>query len=216
MTTIADVRTEPDTSTSLLRVLLIGAPLLMAVARVLLVPLDDQDWGGTMDRMAAHTARSDLGWFLAMAASGLLAITGVLLSQRVHAAGRVRAATVSMITISLGWAACAAICVSGLLLGVIAKAADRPVQIQIQKDFNSNAAGLPFLLCGLAAIGYVVLGVALARSGRATKGAAILVALGGAATLLTMPGPLTPLLVLTALLLAAGHVLTLRADAVDA
>ena len=54
------------------------------------------------------------------------------------------------------------------------------------------------LLCALAAIGYIVLAVGLARGRLVTKGAAVLVAVGGAATLLTMPGPLTPLLVLTA------------------
>ena len=35
----------------------------------------------------------------------------------------------------------------------------------------------------------------------------MLIGLGGVATLLTMPGPAKPLLVVAALLLAAGHVL---------
>ena len=41
----------------------------------------------------------------------------------------------------------------------------------------------------------------------------MLIGLGGAGTIATMAGPLTPLLVLTALLLAAGHALTVRSEA---
>ena len=63
----------------------------------------------------------------------------------------------------------------------------------------------------LAAVGYIVLAVGLARSGTTTKGTAILIAIGGP-NLLTMGGPLTPLLVLAALLLTAGHTLAARDD----
>ena len=187
----------------------------MALARLLLVPFDDQDWDKTMTDMAAHAGRSNAGWFLAMVASGLLAVTGVVLAQRLQMIGRARSAMVSMLTIAVGWAGCAAIGGAGLYMSVAAKAADRGVEVQLQKDFNSGAAGLVALLCALAAIGYIVLAVGLARGRLVTKGAAVLVAVGGAATLLTMPGPLTPLLVLTALVLAAGHVLTLRPGSAD-
>ena len=63
-------------------VLLIGAPLLMAVAHVLLVPFDDQDWDAVLTSMANHQGRSDAGWLMAMAASGLLAVTAVILARR--------------------------------------------------------------------------------------------------------------------------------------
>ncbi len=61
-------------------------------------------------------------------------------------------------------------------------------------------------------IGYIVLAVGLARSGLVTKGAAVLIAIGAAATLITTPGPMTPLLVLAALLLTAGHGLAARTE----
>lgn len=209
-TTFDHPATASRTFTTGTRVLLVGAPLLMAVARVLLVPMDDQALDTTLTHMADHAARSNLGWFLAMVASGLLATTAVVLAQRVHAVGRARAAMAATITIVLGWTGCAAICLGGLFMAAAAKAPDRLVQVQVQKDFNNGNAAFPFLLCLIGVVGYIVLAVALARGGTASKGAAVLVAVGGAATLLTMPGPLAPLLVLTALMLAAGHILVLR------
>ena len=195
-------------------VLLIGAPLLMAVARVLLVPFDDQDWDGVLTSMANHQGRSDAGWLMAMAASGLLAVTAVILARRLGDAGRTRAAMFATVTTAIGWAACAAICLGGLYLSVAATAPDRDVQVQLQKDFNSGASsGFVFLMALVGVIGYAVLAFGLARARVITKGAAVLIGLGGAGTIATMAGPLTPLLVLTALLLAAGHALTVRSDA---
>src|SRR3954453_16484900 len=187
------------------KALLLGAPLLMAVARVLLVPMDDQDWGGTMTSMAAHKARSDAGWILAVAACGLLAVTAGILARRLRAAGKPRSAVFAMLTITVGWAATAAICVGGLFLAVAATAPDRAAQIALQKDFNDGSSAFVFLMCAIGAIGYIVVAVGLARGSAISKGAAVLIGLGGAATIMTMPGPLKPLLVLTALLLAAGH-----------
>ncbi len=195
------------------KALLIGAPLIMAVGRALLVPLDDQDWDSVMTSMAAHQARSDTGWLLALAASGLLGVTAVLLAGRLRAVGKARMAMFVTVTTALGWAATAAVCLSGLYLSVAAAAPDRAAQVQVQEDFNEAAStGIAFLLVAIAAVGYIVLAVGLARSSVTTKGAAILIAIGAAATLLTMAGPLTPLLVVSALLLAAGHGLALRED----
>lgn len=191
-------------------VLLIGAPLLMALGRVLLVPFDDQNWNKVLNQMAAHQGRSDTGWLLAMAASGLLATTATVLARQLRLAGRGRAAAFVVVSTALGWAGSAAMAAGGLSMSVAAKAPDRAVQIQVLKDFNSGHSAFIFLACVVAAVGYVVLAVGLARAGVTSKGAAVLVGLGGASTLLTMPGPLTPLLVLTAVLLAAGHALVLR------
>src|SRR4051812_43180660 len=133
-TTLDRPTTTSRTFTSGIRALLIGAPLLMAGARVLLVPMDDQELDKTLTDMAAHAGRSNLGWFLAMVASGLLAVTGVVLAQRLQAVGRARSAMTAMLTIALGWTGCAAICLGGLFMSAAAKAPDRLVQIQLQKD----------------------------------------------------------------------------------
>lgn len=190
--------------------LLVGAPLVMAVGRALLVPMDDEDWDGVMTSMAEHQGRSDAGWLLALAASGLLAVTAVLLARRVDRAGRGRTALLVTVSTAIGWAGCAAICLGGLYLSVAADALDRTAQVAVQEAFNDGSSGFVFLLCLAAAVGYVVLAVSLARAKVVPVGVAVLIGLGGAATLLTMAGPLTVLLVVAALLLAAGHALAVR------
>jgi hypothetical protein len=161
--------------------------------------------------MAAHQGRSDFGWVLAIAASGLLALTAVMLANRLLLARRTKAAGFVAVTTAVGWAGCAAIGGGSLLLSAAANSPERAAQVEIMKDFNDGTAtGIVFLLSLLAAVGYVVLAVGLARAGLTSKGAAVLIGLGGATTLVTMPGPLTPLLVATAVVLAAGHALALR------
>ncbi len=197
-----------------LKVVLVGAPLVMALGRALLVPLDDQDWDSVMTSMQAHQARSNAGWLLAMAASGLLAATAVILARHLASTGRARAAMFALTTTVIGWASCAGICFGGIYLSVAATAPDRAAQVQVATDFNDAAAtGVVFLMAILAAIGYIVLAVGLARASVVSKGAAVLIGLGGATTMLTMGGPVTVLLVLTSLLLTAGHAFASRMEA---
>lgn len=213
MTTITeDRRTLPTASWPGTGALLIGAPLLMAVGRVLLVPFDDQDWNGMFTKMAEHQSRSDAGWLLALAACGLLVLTTVLLSGRLLVAGRTRSASFAVVATAVGWAGTAGICVGGLFLSEAAFAPDRAAQVRLQDHFNSGNSGYVFLMCLLGAVGYLVLAIALARAGLVSKGAAVLLFVGGAGTLATMAGPLTPLLVAAALVLGAAHVLALRSE----
>ena len=185
----------------------------MALGRALLVPLDDEDWDSVMTSMAANSGRSNTGWLLALAACGLLTVTAVVLAHQLRLAGKVRMAMFVTITTAIGWAATAAI-VPGWPLPRRRRRSTRP------RRAGPGAAGpqrrgrhrRQFLMVVVAAIGYIVLAVGLARSSIVTKGAAVLIAIGGAATLITMGGPLTPLLVLAALLLAAGHGLATRSE----
>ncbi|MEP6761422.1 MAG: hypothetical protein ABJA93_08665 [Sporichthyaceae bacterium] len=197
--------------TPTIAVLLIGAPVLMAVGRLLLVPFNDQGWDAQLTEAAAHQSRSDAGWLIAMAASGLLGAAALALAWVLHVAGRTRAAAFTAVTTALGWAGSAGICAGGILLSYQGKAPDRAVQVQLLRDFNSGHSAFIFLLCVVAAIGYVVLAVELVRSGLVGKGVAILIGVGGVGTLLTMPGPMKSLLVLAALVLLAGQALAVRA-----
>ena len=61
-------------------------------------------------------------------------------------------------------------------------------------------------MCVVGALGFVALAAALARSRVVPMGAAILIGVGGAGTLLVVPGPVKALLILGAVLLLAGHV----------
>ena len=195
--------------------LLVVAPLLMAVGRLLLVPMDDQKWDTVLTQAAANQGTSDAGWLMALAASGLLAAAALSMTALLHQADRRKAAAFATVTIALGWAGSAAICMGGVLFSYQGKSADRAAQIQLLTDVNAGHSAFVFLLCVLAAVGYIVLGVGLARSGLAGKGAAFLVGLGGVSTLLTMPGPLKALLVVSALVLLAGQTMVLRGVGIE-
>jgi hypothetical protein len=190
--------------------LLVGGPLLMVIGRLLLVPLDDQRWDAVLTHAAAHQNRSDAGWLIAMASAGLIGASAFALATLVRRAGRTKAAAVATVTTALGWAGCAGLCTAGLLLSYQGKAPDRAVQVKLLTDVNAGHTSFVFLLCVLAAIGYVVLAVGLARTHVVGKGIAILIAVGGVGTLLTMPGPAKPLLVFAALVLLAGQTLVVK------
>jgi hypothetical protein len=208
-------RTERPGLAPLSVVLLIGAPLLMALGRLLLVPIDDQGWDAVLTDAAAHQNRSDAGWILAMAASGLLGAGAFVMAGLLGRAGRTRAAAFTTVATALGWAGSAGICSAGMLLSYQGKASDRAVQIRLLRDANAGHTAFIFLLCVIAAVGYVVLAVALARADVVGKLGATLVGLGGVGTLMTMPGPIRALLVLAALVLLAGQVLVVRAVGVQ-
>lgn len=202
----AQPRIDPLTIT-----LLIAAPALMVVARLLLVPFDDQDWDKVLTDAAANQGRSSLGWLLSMAACGLLTVGAVGLARVAAAAGRTRAAAIATVTIALGWAGASAISAAGLLFSYQGQSPDRASQIDVLTKGNAGHTAFIFLMCVIGAIGYIVLAVALRRAGAASKVAASLLALGGLTTLLTTPGPARPLLVAAALLLLAGQSLVVRA-----
>src|SRR4029450_1417201 len=90
-------------------------------------------------------------------------------------------------------------------MGAMLQSPDRAEQVQVMRDFNSGLSNFVFLMWVVGALGFVALGVALGRSPAVPLGAAILVGLGGAGTLLVVAGPVKALLLLGALLLLAGH-----------
>jgi hypothetical protein len=195
-------------------VLLIGAPLLMALGRMLLVPIDDENLQTTMADAGVHQARSDLGWVLAIVASGLLSACATGLARTLRRSGRRVAAGFALVTTAVGWAGCAALCLGGLVLSEAAEASDRAAMAAFVTDFNEGAIGWTFLLSVVGAVGYLVLGVALGRSKMVSKPAAVLLGLGGATTLVTMGGPVTLVLVATAILLAVGQGLASRSPGI--
>jgi hypothetical protein len=203
-------RTDHPPFTRITTVLLVVAPLLMAVGAVFLVRWNDQDWAGVLTDMAAHRTRSDLGWLLALTASGLLVVPGLALAALVRES-RPRTAAFATVTTALGWAGSAGICSAGVFMSAMAVSPARDAQIQILTDANKGASNVIYLLCVAGAVGMIALAVALAKSRAVPVGAAVLVGLGGAGTLLIMPGPVKLLLVLTALLLAAGQAWVLAA-----
>jgi hypothetical protein len=142
--------------------LLVGAPLLMAVGRLLLEPVDDQDFAGTLRDAAAHPSRSGAGWFITVVANGLLAVAAVAMTRPLRDAGRRGPVIVGSIPMSLSWAGCAGIGVWGMSLGYQGQATDQDAQVKILKAFNDGQSGLFTLLLVVGIVGHVVLAVTLA------------------------------------------------------
>lgn len=189
----------------------VAGPLVMLAGRVLLDPLGDADWDKTLSAVAAHRGRSDAGWLLAFLGCALLAYGSIALVQRLAVRGARAAPTVLGLLLPLGWTACAAICVAGLAMGTSAVRPERETMVAWQEAMSSSTSvALLFFVTVVAGFGYLWLALALARRGVLGRGSAALIGLGGLTTLVTMPGPVKPALIVTATLLAAGHALAVR------
>ena len=162
-------RTDHPPFTRITTVLLVAAPLLMAIGAVFLVRWNDQDWAGVLTDMAAHRTRSDLGWLLALTASGLLVVPGLALAGLVRES-RPRTAAFATVTTALGWAGSAGICSGGVFMSAMAVSPARDAQIQVLTDTNKGASNVIYLLCVAGAVGMIALVVALAKSGAVPVG----------------------------------------------
>lgn len=186
------------------RVLLVLAPALILAGGTTLVRYDDQDWPAVLTAMAAGRGSSDLGWVLALLGSALAVLPALALAGLARPA-RPRAAAAAGVLLALGWAGCVAIAQGGITMSALAVSPARAEQVAVLKDLNAGAASnVAFLFCVLGAIGGIVLAVALARSRVVPTGAAVLLGLGTAGSMLVMAGPVRALLLLAAALLLAG------------
>ena len=156
----------------------IGAPLIMALGRALLVPLDDEDWDSVMTSVAANSGRSNTGWLLALAACGLLAVTAVRLRSETQVCreGAHGHARHHHDCDRLG-----ELCRDQRLGRLPCRRGRRTRPSCPGSARSRTSTTLPppascFLMIIIAAIGYIVLAVGLARSSIVTKGAAVLIA----------------------------------------
>ncbi len=189
-------------------VLLVAAPVVLGLGRALLVPFNDQGWGPMLTDMADNPTRNALGWSLALFAAGLLTATGLVLVRLVSDRPRLTVpATIGVVT---GWAGTAAIASGGLLMGDMAKSPAREVMVDVLTGFNEGNGNTVFFMVLAGVIGNILLAVALARGGVASKGTAILIGAGAVISLVGAPGPVAPVAITGAALLLAGHVQLLR------
>ena len=189
-------------------VLLVAAPVVLGLGRALLVPFNDQGWGQMLTDMADHPTRNALGWSLALFAAGLLTATGLALVRLVSDRPRLTVpATIGVVT---GWAGTAAIASGGLLMGDMAKSPARETMVNVLTGFNEGNGNTVFFMVLAGVVGNILLAVALARGGVASKGTAILIGAGAVISLVGAPGPVAPVAITGAALLLAGHVQLLR------
>jgi hypothetical protein len=191
-------------------VLLLAAPLLLLLGGLLLVRYDDQGWDGVLTAMAAHPARSDVGWLL-VAAGAALAVPPTIVLAGLVRAGHPGLGAAALVLTALGWASVPAYAMGAIVMEAMAHAPDRAAQVAVLDRFNDGRGNVFFLAAALGAVGYSVLAVGLARARVAPIAAAVLIGLGGAATFLVMAGPIRALLLLAIALLLAGQAWTVAA-----
>jgi hypothetical protein len=207
----AEVGDRPEGSSALLRAAFFAGPVVLVVARLLLEPLGDADWDRTLTDVASHRGRSDAGWLLAILGCGLMSLGSGGYVRLIGRRRRHVGATVLSLLVPLGWVACGAICVAGLAMSASAVRPERPTMIAWQESMNSSTSvAVLFAVTMLAGLGYLWLAVEFVRGRVVGTSAAVLIGLGGMSTLVTMPGPVKPVLVAASALLAVGHWLALR------
>lgn len=189
-------------------VLLAAAPVILLVGRLLLVPMDDQKWDAMLSDMASHHSRNALGWSLALVAAGLLAIGGPALVRLVP--DRPRLTVPALVGVALGWVGSAGIATGGLVMGDMATSPERRAMVDVLTSFNEGNGNTVFFLAVAGVLGNILLAVALARSGVASTGTAVLMGVGAVVSLVAAPGPVKAIGMAGAVLLLAGTLLLVR------
>lgn len=176
---------------------LIAAPAVAVVARLLTTPwyqddADQPDSARFLADIADAQARNDVGMVLSVVAA--LLFTGAAIAVGLHVRERMpRTGTAGLLMAAAGGFGLAMF--SDLLL-VAAQAArmeeERPAMAELfDQSYSAPLGNLFYVLLIAGAIGWVLLGVGLYRKRIVARAAAVVAALGGAAVMLTAPGPLT-------------------------
>ena len=99
----------------------------------------------------------------------------------------------------------AVLCTVALVANHLARQPDRAGMTDLWDGFVSDRKGeIVFLAVLVGVVGFILLAVGLYRSSEVPKGAAVLVGIGGATTLVTSGGPVRPFLLTAAVLILAG------------
>ena len=92
----------------------------------------------------------------------------------------------------------------------MANSPDRSAMVTVLTNFNEGNANTIFFLVLAGVVGNVLLAIALARSGIASRGTAVLLGVGAVVSLVSAPGPVASIAVFGAALLLGAHLLLLR------
>jgi hypothetical protein len=175
--------------------LLVTAPVVLLAARLLTTPWyqeddDTPDTARVLTEVAASATVNNLGATLTLAGGVLYAAVAVVLGLWVRPAVP-RTATAGLLLGALGGFGLAVCADQQLTIGQAAALAQHRTAMVALLDrvYDSPQAGLTYGLLVLGAVGWVLLGTALYRSRVVPRAAAVVAALGGAAVMLTAPGP---------------------------
>jgi hypothetical protein len=186
---------------------LIGAPLVLLIARTLNVPWPGDGGvvkvGRYVQQIADDPTRSDLGAALVVLGAVLLLPAMLYLGT----VARTRTPRLGAVAMALTLVGCVGIAGVGTVSAIdrqIVQHSPTPAAIEVIRQYNENVpiVDLPILL---GVLGFILLAISLYRSRRVPRVAAILVGLGGATTAITSEGPIRPLLLAAAGILLIGQ-----------
>lgn len=176
---------------------LIAAPAVAVVARLLTTPwyqddADQPDSARFLADIADAPVRNDIGMVLSVVAALLFTCAAVAVGLQVREK-MPRVGTAGMLMAATGGVGLAMF--SDQLL-MAAQAADLEGERSAMAELFDQSYSAPlgnffFLLLIIGALGWVLLGIGLYRTRTVARAAAVVAALGGAAVMLTAPGPLT-------------------------
>jgi hypothetical protein len=187
---------------------LIGAPLVLLIARTLNVPWPGDSGAVKVSRyvqqIADNPARSDLGAALVLVGAVLLLPAALYLGT----VARTRTPRLGAVATALTMIGCVGIATVGAVSAVdgqIVRHTPAQAAVAVIRQYNGNLpiVDAPILL---GVLGSILLAIGLFRSRRVPRAAAILIGLSGAATAITSQGPIRPLLLAAVgvLLIAQG------------
>jgi hypothetical protein len=186
---------------------LIGAPLVLLIARTLNVPWPGDSGvvktGRYVQQIAADPTRSDLGAALVVLGAILL-LPAVLHLGTVARTRTPRLGAVAMTLTVIGCVGIANVGAVSAIDGQIVRHSPTLVAVEVTRQYNENLpiVDAPILL---GVLGFILLAICLFRSRRIPRAAAVLIGLGGAATAITSEGPIRPLLLAAAGILLIGQ-----------
>jgi len=186
---------------------LVAAPVVLLIARTLNVPWPGDSGPEKVGKYVQHVAdapdRSDLGAALVLLGA-LVLLPGVLYLGGV---ARSRMPRLGAVATALTVTGCVGIAVVGAISvvdGQIVRHSPPSAAVAVISQYSSNIPAIDALVL-VGALGFVLLAIALFRSRPVPRVSAVLIGLGGAATVFTSEGPIRALLLLAVAVLLAGQ-----------
>jgi hypothetical protein len=181
---------------------LVAGPLVLLVARFLLVPYWDEADVYIRD-VADDPARSDLGASLVIVGA-LLLVQCVRVLAGIVATDRPRLAMTGAALVVIGCLGMACISMAALVAGQMVRLGDTGASIAVWDRVWNTDKLWPIMTVHLGAVGFIVLAAGMFRAAVVPRAASVLVGLGGAMTMTTAAGPIRPLLIIAAAMALVG------------
>ena len=175
-------------------VALVAAPAVAVLARLLTTPwyqgdANKPDNSRVLTEVADSVGRNQAGAALAVLSAALFVAAAVVVGGIVRA-GSPRVGWTGLVLAGFGAFGLAVFSAFVGVITIMAAHDDREAMLELMTQLNDSAvAEVSYLVLALGAVGWLVLGYGLYRSGSIPRAAAVVGAIGAAGVMLTTPGP---------------------------